>query len=336
MMVMRTLVASVFSASMALALPLLANAQTAPTARAHAAQKTAQPASLALSGNSKAEPVWRSGDGQTLILSGTASAVNSIPADTVVEGKSTAAGTGVQLNVSPNVYVRAGVSQRNWLSLPNPACQAAQPASRDAACLQSLAASQGGEVGAGFSSNAIKLELSVGQSRTDATPVAALHGVAALPRVLPSDGGAAVAAPLMFPDSTTTSVNAHGQVRVLPNTQLDVGASQGRVHFLPGAGLLGNDELNQTTLSLGIEHGLVSGAIVGRVLQPALPGASFDSTQRWSGIDLGVSVRLPWQGELSFGAQNVWSSGKQPLLMSPRDLSPEQARVPYVQYHQEL
>ena len=153
--------------------------------------------------------------------------------------------------------------------------------------------------------------------------------------VVPSGAGASIAEPLLFPDSTNTSVNAHGQVRVLPGTKLDLGASQGRVHFLPGTGAAIADDLNQTTLSLGIEHGRVSGAIVGRLLQPALPGSPGDGVQRWAGIDLGVSVRLPWQGELSFGAQNVWSSGRQPLL-NPQDISPEQARVPYVQYHQDL
>ncbi len=334
---MRIAIANVLFASLTLGLPLLANAQTPATSHAHAGQKTAQPAPLALSGNVDAEPVWRSNDGQSaLTLSGAASATESVPG-TAAESKSAAAATGLQFNVSPNIYARAGVSQRNWSPSLNPACETAQPGERNTSCVEApLAASQGGEVGAGFANSAVKLDLSVGQSRTDAMPAAALHGVAALPRVLPSGSGAAIAAPLMFPDSTTTSVNARGQVRVLPNTQLDVGASQGRVHFLPGAGLLGNDDLNQTTLSLGIEHGPVSGAIVGRVLQPALPGMPLDSTQRWSGIDLGVSVRLPWQGELSFGAQNVWSSGKQPLLMNPQDISPEQARVPYVQYHQEL
>ena len=328
---MRVAISSVLFASVALGLPMLASGQTAPAGRI----QTAQSVPLTASGN--AQPVWRSANGQSLTLSGATSTTDSVPGATDAESKSAAADTGLQLNVSPNVYARAGVSQRNWVSSPDSACQVAQPGQRNAVCLGApLATSQGGEIGAGFSNDAVKLDLSVGQSRTDAVPATALHGAATLPRVLPSGGGAAIAAPLLFPDSTITSVNARGKVRVLPNTQLDVGASQGRVHFLPGAGLLGNDDLNQTTLSLGIEHGPVSGAIVGRVLQPALPGSSLDATQRWSGIDLGVSVRLPWQGELSFGAQNVWSSGKQPLLMNPQDVNPEQARVPYVQYHQEL
>jgi len=56
--------------------------------------------------------------------------------------------------------------------------------------------------------------------------------------------------------------------------------------------------------------------------------------RRWSAIDLGVTWRLPWRGELSVGAQNVWSSGNAPS--SPAGPEPDQSRTPYVQYHQDL
>jgi hypothetical protein len=38
------------------------------------------------------------------------------------------------------------------------------------------------------------------------------------------------------------------------------------------------------------------------------------------------------------GAQNLWSSGNVPYLNEPaaRELDANQARVPYVQYHQDL
>ncbi|HEY3520661.1 MAG TPA: hypothetical protein VGK80_06435 [Rhodanobacteraceae bacterium] len=320
---------------MALALPLYASGQDlspAQAARAASVQANKSPA------NVHAQPLWQGANGQALsILTDSQSTSAAVPASgtAALEPRAAKADTGLQLNVSPGVYARAGVSQREWLS--SPPCQPAQPGAHNSVCLdnQPLISTQGGEVGAGYANGALKLDLSVGQSRTEGTSAESLHAAASLPRVLPSGGGASIAEPLLFPDSTSTSVNARGQVRVLPGTKLDLGASQGRVHFLPGTGAAIADDLNQTTLSLGIEHGRVSGAIVGRVLQPALPGSPGEGVQRWAGIDLGVSVRLPWQGELSFGAQNVWSSGKQPLL-NPQDISPEQARVPYVQYHQDL
>jgi hypothetical protein len=334
---MRLVLASLVSASMMLGLPLVASGRT--PARAHAKPaRTAAPMIMAGANADSVLPVWQTADGLTLtvvtgaqvsdgIVPGSASGLRS------VDARSTVASTGLQFNVSPNLYGRADVAQRNWLS--NAACQPAQPGARNSVCLGApLANTQSGEIGAGFANDDVKLDLSVGQSRSSES-AGALNGAPNLPRVLPSASGAAIAAPLTFPGSTDTRLSARGQIRILPDTRLDLGASRGRVHFLPNAGLAGAEDLDQTTLSLGIEHGSISGTIVGRTLQPALPGAALDPSQRWSGIDLGVSVRLPWQGELSFGAQNVWSSGKQPLL-NPQDISPDQARVPYVQYHQEL
>ena len=325
---------------MALGLPLTASAQAA--ARHANGQTSSVPATapLVLAGDDADSvlPVWQTPDGRTLtIVTGSQAPDSAAPGSAAglrsVDAHSAAASTGLRFSLLPGIYGRADVAQRNWLS--DSVCQPAQPGMKNSVCLQNtpLANTRSGEVGAGFANDAVKLDLSVGQSRTNETAGVANGGVN-LPRVLPSGAGAAVAAPLLFPDSTVTDLSARGQIKILPGTKLDVGASRGRVHFLPNTTLAGTDDLNQTTLSLGIEHGPVSGAIVGRVLEPALPGA-LDPGERWSGIDLGVSVRLPWQGELSFGAQNVWSSGKQPLL-NPQNVSPDQARVPYVQYHQEL
>jgi hypothetical protein len=337
---MRFAITSLVSASLMLGLPLVASGQTpARSARAQSAPAGTAPLVLAGADTDSVLPVWQTADGRTLtVVAGTQNSDGALPGSAAglrsIDAHSASAKTGIQFNLSPSLYGRADVGQRNWLS--NTACQPAQPGIRNSVCLQNapLAGTQSGEIGAGFANDAVKLDLSVGQSRTSES-TSAVNKVANLPRVLPSGAGAAIAAPLLFPDSTATDLNARGQIRILPDTKLDLGASRGRVHFLPATGLAGTDDLNQTTLSLGIEHGPVSGAIVGRVLEPALPGAALDAGQRWSGIDLGVSVRLPWQGELSFGAQNVWSSGKQPLL-NPQDVSPDQARVPYVQYHQEL
>jgi hypothetical protein len=93
--------------------------------------------------------------------------------------------------------------------------------------------------------------------------------------------------------------------------------------------------LNQAALSLGLHRGDFSGLIVGRVLGPA---DAISGGQHWSSLDLGISWRSPWRGIFSVGAQNIWSSGSLPALTDPatHEVDPNQARVPYVQYHQDL
>jgi len=117
---------------------------------------------------------------------------------------------------------------------------------------------------------------------------------------------------------------------------VDVGAALSRIQFeLPGMPL-STTSLNQAALSLGLHRGDFSGVIIGRVLGP---NDSINGTgQHWSSIDLGISWRAPWRGVFSVGAQNVWSSGYLPTLNDPatREVDPSQARVPYVQYHQDL
>ncbi|WHZ20404.1 MAG: hypothetical protein OJF55_002553 [Rhodanobacteraceae bacterium] len=282
-------------------------------------------------------PVWQK-DGNTLSVTADGHAGTAVPApaEPSVDAQTRSAGAGVRLTTKPGLTAHANVREIHWTPVVA-GCAAALPGvPADPTCLNAAADGvQHGEVGAGFAGHGVKLDLSVGQSQSE--PVAAPPPRrAALPRVLPAEGGADVAAPLWFRNSTSTSINARGQLDVAPDTSVKLGASVGRVHFLPGSGLAADDTLDQTTLSLGIQHGAVRGSIVGHVLEPNLPGAALDQNQRWSGIDLGISVRLPWRGELNFGAQNVWTSGRAPLLFGPNAGAPDQGRVPYVQYHQDL
>ena len=234
----------------------------------------------------------------------------------------------VEMRSRNGLTAHAGVGATRWAPLVPVCVNGALPG---ADCSAYAAGVRRGEVGAGYAAHGVKLDLSMAQSRADDDN--ATRQAPALPRVLPAAGGAAVAAPLWFRNSTATSLSAKGEVQVAGDTRVDLGASVGHVQFLPGSGPLGGDTLDQTTVSLGIRHGAVSGALVGHVLEPNLPGAAL--SQRWSTVDLGISVRLPWRGELNFGAQNLWSSGKAPLL-GPGNVAPDQGRVPYVQYHQDL
>ena len=83
----------------------------------------------------------------------------------------------------------------------------------------------------------------------------------------------------------------------------------------------------------GLRYGRFSGGITGRVVRPSTPNALGE----FSGIDIGVAWRTPWQGEFALGARNVLSRGGETLLPDP-DASLEEAtaRTPYVRYKQDL
>jgi hypothetical protein len=211
----------------------------------------------------------------------------------------------VQYGVTPNVSAQAGVSQRSWATQPR------------------IISS---EVGATYNAGRYSLGVSVAQDQVpNATP---------LPRVLPG----AVTGVNGLPDfDSATQVNARGRFALNANSGVLLGASMGRIRLLPG-NQLGLTTLDQKALSFGIEHGSVSTSIVGRTMQPepgtAVPGM-LNTDRHWNSIDLGVTWHLPWQGSLSFGAQNLWSSGNAANTPAGPP-EPDQSRTPYVQYHQDL
>jgi hypothetical protein len=137
-----------------------------------------------------------------------------------------------------------------------------------------------------------------------------------------------------FANVQSSGFNAQGRWHLDDAQSLNLGAALSRIQYeLPGTAL--PPSLNQAALSLGLNRGDFSGAIIGRVLGPSDP---MTGNQHWSSIDLGVSWRSPWRGVFSVGAQNIWSSGNLPALTDPtsHEVDQAQSRVPYVQYHQDL
>lgn len=325
---MHALSAKLLLVGAGLALPLWAFGQVVPMPVIPALQA---PVHVAKKATTRA-PIWKH-HGNTVSVTAKGRALAAAPVGTaVVGGRGSVAGAGVRLDTRAGFNAHVGVSEERWNTVL-PACA---PGSAGCGGIAPVEGVQGGTVGAGYAGHGVKLDLSLGQMRSVADGATAQSRGVALPRVLPAAGGADVAAPLWFRNSTATNLGAHGEVRLAPNTSVDLGASVGRVRFLPGAGVLSDDTLDQTTLSFGVQHGAVRGAIVGHVLEPNTVSNALGQDQRWSAIDLGVSVRLPWRGELNFGAQNVWTSGRSSALFGPNAATPDQGRVPYVQYHQDL
>lgn len=88
------------------------------------------------------------------------------------------------------------------------------------------------------------------------------------------------------------------------------------------------DRWDIKTLSVGTSVGRFGANVIGRVVDsPMQPG-------RWEGLDLGLSWRTPWSGQLSVGAENVVTRGRNPFAPTVGD--EEEGAVPYVRYQQDL
>jgi hypothetical protein len=55
---------------------------------------------------------------------------------------------------------------------------------------------------------------------------------------------------------------------------------------------------------------------------------------KWEAFGLGLTWRTPWSGQLTVGADNVVTRGKNPF--SPDASGDQDGTVPYVRYEQDL
>lgn len=110
---------------------------------------------------------------------------------------------------------------------------------------------------------------------------------------------------------------------------VSVGGTLARVRLVPAADLpLLADQWNTRSLSIGAGYGSLGANIVGRVVN--VPGES----NVWKGLGLGLTWRTPWSGQLSVGADNVVTRGKNPF--SATNGQEDDGTVPYVRYQQDL
>ncbi|WP_345294574.1 hypothetical protein [Luteimonas vadosa] len=88
------------------------------------------------------------------------------------------------------------------------------------------------------------------------------------------------------------------------------------------------DSWTSKRLSLGGGVGNFSVNIVGHVVET--PGQP-----KWQGLGVGLTWRTPWSGQLTVGAENVVTKGKNPFSISG-ETADEEGTVPYVRYEQNL
>lgn len=110
---------------------------------------------------------------------------------------------------------------------------------------------------------------------------------------------------------------------------VSVGGTVARARLVPATDVPRlADEWNTRSLSVGGGFGAFGANIVGRVVN--VPGES----EVFKGLGLGLTWRTPWSGELTVGADNVVTSGRNPF--STTIGKDAEGTVPYVRYQQDL
>jgi hypothetical protein len=299
--------------------------------------------------NFGAIPLWGTPDGRILaMISAGAAAYPTLPKSPQIAGATewrlidvtNAVSASVLANINDRSLAHIDLSRSNLLA---PALSAgAQCANGDAACA-GAALAQTGALRLGIdwlATDNLSIDLSYGLSW--------LHRNSELPgdRTIPVyDSLVGIGNPalpnLVIPgvdlsNAQSSSVNALGRLHLNETQALDFGASLSRIQLsIPGGAPL--TSLNQAAVSFGLEYGPFTGTLTGHVLGPNEMVGPANGNPHLTGLDVGLSWRTPWRGMFSVGAQNLWSTGSLPLAAPiAHDADPSQARVPYVQYHQDL
>ena len=349
---MRKLLALVLTVSM----PLAGVAQSlAPASPANSPVPASAPlleqmldsSSLLGNGDGRAVPLWGTPDGRILTLVAAGSNHDlTLPKSPQIGNEwrlidvtnLVSGGLLMRLGNRANVYVSAG---QPYVPAPlMPGCGTQSPL---ASCANLGPIARGGEVRLGtnwLAADNLELGLSYDMAwlrhdNATAAPISS-YGLTGLgsPATLPLglSGYSLV-------DAQNSSVNALGRFRLDDDQSLNLGASLGRIQLsVPGTSTP-LTSLNQAAVSFGVQYGSFGGNLTGHVLSSADPLGANATSSRLTGVDLGISWRTPWSGMLRIGTQNLWSSGSLPYLNNgavSRELESSQARVPYVQYHQDL
>ncbi len=153
----------------------------------------------------------------------------------------------------------------------------------------------------------------------------------------PALGANSASLPLNLIDAQAQGLAVGAQWRLTPESalQLNAALNQLRVQSSP---LLGGMQIDRAQAGLGLVYGPFTGNVSGHVQRASGPGLPGSGNGLWSGLDLGVSWRTPWRGELTVGARNLVSKGEDVLLPNPEAASIDRTstRTPYVRYKQDL
>ncbi|MBD9468750.1 hypothetical protein [Pseudoxanthomonas sp. PXM01] len=120
-----------------------------------------------------------------------------------------------------------------------------------------------------------------------------------------------------------------GQKNIGREGFVSIGGAVAKATLIPASDLPAlADRWNSRSLSVGGGYGPFSANIIGRVIDvPGQPG-------KFEGLGLGLTWRTPWSGQLTVGAENVITRGKNPFSLTNENA--DEGTVPYVRYEQDL
>ena len=138
----------------------------------------------------------------------------------------------------------------------------------------------------------------------------------------------------LSPNSRTSKVDqntltVYGQKNIGREATVSIGGTWARAKLIPAGEMPAlADRWNTRSVTVGAGMGNFSANIVGRVVDtPGEPG-------QWEGLGVGLTWRTPWSGQLTVGAENVVTRGKNPF--APENGEKDEGTVPYVRYEQDL
>jgi hypothetical protein len=139
----------------------------------------------------------------------------------------------------------------------------------------------------------------------------------------------------LSPNSKTSRVDEnsltfYGHKNVGREATVSIGGTLARARLIPADDIPSEvaDRWTTKTITVGAGVGNFGANIIGRVIDtPGLPG-------QWGGLGLGLTWRTPWSGQLTVGAENVVTRGKNPF--APGNSDKDEGTVPYVRYEQDL
>jgi hypothetical protein len=126
------------------------------------------------------------------------------------------------------------------------------------------------------------------------------------------------------------SLTLYGQKNIGREATVSIGGTWARARLIPAGDVPAEvtDRWTTKSVTIGAGVGNFEANIIGRVVDtPGLPG-------QWEGLGVGLTWRTPWSGQLTVGAENVVTRGKNPF--APSDGDKDEGTIPYVRYEQDL